>query len=94
MICTTSVDVCCLLLVLKRPHGPQVRRFDSRLGIERGTKEIRVTTLMRLVDGLGAPRHELLGGLSLPVSYAPGTTNCSAPPTHGRLIAASPWGWG
>jgi transcriptional regulator with XRE-family HTH domain len=39
--------------------------------IERGSREVRLTTLMRLVDALGAPPHELLGGLSLPVSYAP-----------------------
>jgi hypothetical protein len=78
MICTTSAHVCCLLLVLKRPHGPQVRRFDSRLGIERGTKENRVTTLMRLVDGLGAPQDELLGRPSLPSATPQGPP--SAPP--------------
>jgi hypothetical protein len=41
------------------------------LRIERGSREVRLTTLMRLLDGLGAPPHELLSGLSLPVSYAP-----------------------
>jgi transcriptional regulator with XRE-family HTH domain len=41
------------------------------LRIERGSREVRLTTLMRLVDALGAPPEELLGGLSLPVSYAP-----------------------
>jgi transcriptional regulator with XRE-family HTH domain len=35
--------------------------------IERGTREVRLTTLMRLVDALGTSPEELLNGLSLPV---------------------------
>jgi transcriptional regulator with XRE-family HTH domain len=35
--------------------------------IERGSREVRLTTLMRLVDALGAPPQELLSGLRLPV---------------------------
>ena len=33
--------------------------------IERGAREVRLTTLLRLVDALGAPPDELLRGLSL-----------------------------
>jgi len=37
--------------------------------IERESREVRLTTLMRLLDALGAPPDELLSSLSLPVSY-------------------------
>lgn len=37
--------------------------------IERGVREVRLTTMMRLVDALGASPEELLSGLSLPVQW-------------------------
>jgi transcriptional regulator with XRE-family HTH domain len=42
--------------------------------IERGAREVRLTTLMRLVDALAAPPQDLLSGLLLPVSKPPITT--------------------
>jgi transcriptional regulator with XRE-family HTH domain len=47
--------------------------------IERGSREVRLTTLMRLVDALGAPPQELLSRLSLPVSKPPVTTEMHGP---------------
>jgi transcriptional regulator with XRE-family HTH domain len=49
---------------LARESGLAVTEISR---IERGGREVRLTTLMRLVDALGAPRHELLSGLTLPV---------------------------
>ena len=41
--------------------------------IERGSREVRLTTLMRRVDALGAPPEELLSGL-----FAPGEVTVCA----------------
>jgi transcriptional regulator with XRE-family HTH domain len=50
---------------LARESGLDVTEISR---IERGSREVRLTTLMRLlVDALGAPPHELLSGLTLPV---------------------------
>jgi transcriptional regulator with XRE-family HTH domain len=35
--------------------------------IERGTRGVRVTTLLRLIHALGAEPNELLAGVTLPV---------------------------